>query len=73
MSVSRKDLYSYVASMFGYIIYPSMKMAKLIWGQKPQFASWIDNLKHRYYFDGWEFFSTEAVDWRLGFASTGLG
>jgi len=55
-----------------YIIYPSMKMLKMVWGQKPQFASWIDNLRQRYYFDGWEFFHVIATDWRLGFASTGL-
>jgi hypothetical protein len=55
-----------------YIIYPSMKMLKLVFAQKPQFASWIDNLKQRYYFDGWEHFVVAISDWRLGFASTGL-
>jgi hypothetical protein len=55
-----------------YIIYPSMKMLKLVWAQKPQFASWIDNLKQRYYFDGWEHFVVANLDWRCGFASTGL-
>lgn len=55
-----------------YIIYPSLKMFKLVFAQKPQFASWIDNLKQRYYFDGWEHFLTAIADWRGGFASTGL-
>ena len=55
-----------------YIIYPSMKMLKLVFAQKPQFASWIDNLKQRYYFDGWEHFLVAVSDWRCGFASTGL-
>jgi hypothetical protein len=55
-----------------YIIYPSMKMLQLVFAQKPQFASWIDNLKQRYYFDGWEHFVCAIVDWRCGFASTGL-
>lgn len=55
-----------------YIIYPSMKMLKMVWGQKPQYASWIDNLKQRYYFDGWEFFHAICTDWRCGFASTGV-
>ncbi len=55
-----------------YIIYPSMKMLKLVWSMKPQFASWIDNLHHRYYFDGWQLFVPAITDWRLGFASTGL-
>lgn len=55
-----------------YIIYPSMKMLKMIWGGKPQYKSWIENLKQRYYFDGWEWFHCVATDWRLGFASTGV-
>ena len=55
-----------------YIIYPSMKMLKLVFAQKPQFASWIENLKQRYYFDGWEHFLVAVEDWRCGFASTGL-
>jgi len=55
-----------------YIIYPGMKMLKMIWSKKPGFASWLDNLKHRYYFDGWELFVPAATDWRLGFGSTGL-
>jgi len=55
-----------------YIIYPGTKMLQLVWAQKPQFASWIDNLKQRYYFDGWEHFLIAISDWRFGFASTGL-
>ena len=68
----------YLGAAFGgsdtawYIIYPSMKMLKLVYAQKPQFASWIDNLKQRYYFDGWEHFVAVNLDWRCGFASTGL-
>ena len=56
-----------------FILYPSMKMLELVWGQKPNFASWIDNLRQRYYFDGWMWCSAFARDGRLGFASTGLG
>jgi len=55
-----------------YIIYPSMKMLKLVWASRPKFASWIDNLKHRYYFDGWMWCIAGITDWRLGFASTGF-
>lgn len=55
-----------------YIIYPGTDMLKLVWAQKPQFASWIDNIKQRYYFDGWEHFLVSISDWRVGFASTGL-
>lgn len=55
-----------------FIIFPNMKMLKMIWGQKPQYTSWIDNLRQRYYFDGWEFFHAIAKDWRFGFGSTGV-
>lgn len=55
-----------------YIIFPGTKMLKIVWAQKPQFASWIDNLKQRYYFDGWEHFVVVNSDWRVGFASTGV-
>jgi len=55
-----------------YIIFPQMKMLKMVWGQKSQYTSWIDNLNQRYYFDGWEFFHCIATDWRFGFGSTGL-
>lgn len=55
-----------------YIIYPGVKNLKLVWAQKPQFASWIDNLKQRYYFDGWEHFLVAISDWRGMFAGTGL-
>jgi hypothetical protein len=68
----------YLGAAFGgsdtawYIIYPSMQMLELVWGRKPQFTSWIENVKHRYYFDGWEHFVVGTKDWRFGFASTGL-
>jgi len=55
-----------------YILYPGLKQLQLVWAQKPQFASWIDNLKQRYYFDGWEHFLVAISDWRFGFASSGL-
>ena len=55
-----------------YIIYPSMKMLKLIWASRPRFNSWIDDLRHRYYFDGWMWCVSVITDWRVGFASTGL-
>ena len=55
-----------------YLLYPSMKMLILVWAQRPNFANWIDNLRHRYYFDGWMWATSDITDWRLGFASTGL-
>ena len=55
-----------------YIVYPSLKMLQLVWAQRPQFASWIENLNQRYYFDGWEHFVVAISDWRALWASTGL-
>lgn len=56
-----------------YIIYPALKNLKLIKNvAAPQYASWIDNLKHRYYFDGWLFAEAGANDWRGLFGSTGV-
>lgn len=55
-----------------YIVYPNTKNLKFIWGGKPNFASWINNEYHRYYFDGWMWFSCGITDWRGLFASTGL-
>ncbi len=54
-----------------YIVYPSLKNLQLVFAQKPQFASWIDNKFHRYYFDGWQDFLVANPDWRGLFASTG--
>jgi len=55
-----------------YIIYPALKNLKLVKNtEKPNFASWIDELNQRYYFDAWQFAQAEAVDWRGLFASTG--
>lgn len=55
-----------------FIIFPHMKMIKMIWGGRPQYTSWIDNLNQRYYFDGWMWMSTIVTNWRCGFGSTGL-
>jgi hypothetical protein len=55
-----------------YIIFPGMKMFKFRWGQKPQYSSWIDDLKQRYYFDGWQHCEAHDEGRLAGFASTGL-
>jgi len=56
-----------------HIIYPGLKNLKLIKNSAaPQYASWIENLKHRYYFDGWQYAEAGVVDWRGLFASTGV-
>jgi len=57
-----------------YIIYPMLKNLKLIKNNAGlHTASWIDNLLHRYYFDGWVYAVAGIKDWRGMFASTGLG
>jgi hypothetical protein len=56
-----------------FIIYPQLKSLKVVKNtEKPQFASWIDNLKQRYYFDGWLHADADAEDWRGVWGSTGL-
>jgi hypothetical protein len=55
-----------------FIIYPALKNLKLVKNTaNPQYASWIENLNQRYYFDGYIHAQAEAVDWRGLFASTG--
>lgn len=56
-----------------FIIYPLLQNIKLIKNSAaPQYASWIDNLKQRYYFDGWLHAIAGIKDFRGLFASTGL-
>ncbi len=56
-----------------FIIYPGLKNIKLIKNSaSPQYASWIDNLKQRFYFDGWQHSVGGIEDWRGLWGSTGL-
>lgn len=56
-----------------FIIYTGLKNIKLIKNSAGlEFASWLDNLKHRFYFDGWLHAQAGIKDWRGLFASTGL-
>jgi len=55
-----------------FIIFPSMKMLKLIWSAKPSFSAWIDEQLERYWFKGRMLNDCGASDWRCGFGSTGL-
>jgi len=55
-----------------YINYPALGNLKMIKNTNtPQYASWLDNLKHRYYFDGWMYAYPGTSDWRGLFGSTG--
>ena len=56
-----------------YIVYPDLANLKYVRNTAaPQYASWIDNLKHRYYFDGWQYSYSGVTDWRGLFGSTGV-
>jgi hypothetical protein len=56
-----------------FIIYPMLKNLKLIKNTaNPQYASWIDQLNQRYYFDGWMYLQAGVKDWRGLWGSTGL-
>lgn len=68
----------WLAAAFGgsdtawFIIYPSMKMLKIIWSQKAHYHSWIDNEDEFYVFSGRMLFDYGAINWRFGFGSTGV-
>jgi hypothetical protein len=53
------------------ILYPTLKMLKIVWSAKPSFSSWIDEDLERYFFKGRMLYDTGATDWRSIFASTG--
>ena len=56
-----------------YIIYPAVENLKLIKNtESPEYASWIDNLKQRFYFDGWMYSYAGVKDWRGLFGSSGV-
>ena len=68
----------WLAAAFGgsdtawFIIYPSMKMLKIIWNQKPNFNSWIDYEDEMYVWSGRMLYDYGCTNWRFGFGSTGL-
>ena len=56
-----------------FIIYPDCNNLVMVKNTAaPQYSSWIDNLRHRYYFDGWMYAYPGIKDWRGIFGSTGL-
>jgi hypothetical protein len=55
-----------------YIIYPALDNLVMVKNtDAPHYASWIDNLRQRYYFDGWMYSYAGVKDWRGLFGSTG--
>jgi len=55
-----------------YVIYKELKFLKAIYNRRPRFANWVDEDIEAYIFKGSLMFASKAVDWRLGFASTGI-
>lgn len=55
-----------------HIVYPAMDMLVCVWNAKPHFTSWIDEDNEYYKYKGRMLYAQGAVDWRFGFASTGL-
>lgn len=56
-----------------FIVYPMLKNLILIKNNaKLNFASWLDELHQRYYFDAWLHGEVGSQDWRGLFGSTGL-
>lgn len=68
----------WLAAAFGgsntawFIIYPSLKMLKCIFNQRPSYNSWVDNEDEFYVFSGRMLFALGAINWRCGFGSTGV-
>lgn len=68
----------WLAAAFGgsdtawFIIYPSMKMLKIIWSARPHYNSWVDWEDEFYVFSGRMLYDFGATNWRFGFGSTGL-
>lgn len=55
-----------------YIIFPELGYLKQVWSAKPHYRSWIQEDEELYVFSGRMLCAQGAVNWRLGFASTGL-
>lgn len=55
-----------------YIIFPELGYLKQVWSAKPHYRSWIEEDEELYVFSGRMLCAQNAVNWRFGFASTGL-
>lgn len=55
-----------------YIIFPELGYLKQVWSAHPHYRSWIQEDEELYVFSGRMLEAHGAVNWRFGFASTGL-
>ena len=55
-----------------FIIFPELKLCTIVWSARPHFTSWIDEEDEFYNFKGRMLYDAGALDWRMGFGSTGL-
>lgn len=55
-----------------YILFPELGYLKQVWSAKPHYRSWIQEDEELYVFSGRMLCAVGAVNWRMGFASTGL-
>lgn len=55
-----------------YIIFKELGFLMIVWNQKPHFTSWVDEENDSYKFKGRMLYAQGCVNWRTGFASTGV-
>jgi hypothetical protein len=55
-----------------FIIFPELGFLKIVWSAKPHFTSWVDEDLEYYKFKGRMLYDCGDVNWRFGFASTGV-
>ena len=55
-----------------FIIYPELEYLKMVWSARPSFTSWVDEDLEYYIWKGRMLYALDAVNWRCGFASTGV-
>lgn len=55
-----------------YVIFPELNYLKCVWSARPHYRAWIEEDEELYVFSGRMLFASGPVNWRFGFASTGL-
>ncbi len=71
-------MWRYLAASLGgsdtawYIIYKDLNFLKCVYNARPSFDNWVDKDIEAYVFKGRMMVECDVVNWRCGFASTGL-
>ena len=55
-----------------YILYPELGLLKVVMNAQPHFTSWVDEDAEYFQFKGRVLYDYGMLNWRAGFASTGL-